>query len=184
MAGEPDITIVGNATADGELRFLPSGVAVCNFTVAQTPRTKKGEVWEDGTTMFFRVAVWRDMAEHVAESIKRGTRVIVKGRFTTGSYTTSEGVERTTLEVQADEVGIALRYGTATFNKAERTTAPPPAGGDPWAVTTPPAPRPDGWGTPPASAPPGWGAPPAAPPAAPSGPPAGWGPAGYPEPPY
>jgi single-strand DNA-binding protein len=183
MANEPPITIVGNATADAELRFVPSGQAVANFTVAQTPRTKKGDVWEDGETAFFRVSVWRDQAEHVAETIKRGMRVIVTGRLKVRSYEPTDGSgTRTSIEVEADEIGVALRYGTASFNKAERQAAgAPPAGPDPWA--TPPAAAP-GWGPPPSAAAPTWaGAPaPAAPPQA--GPPPGWQPPQYPEPPY
>lgn len=188
MAGEPNITIVGNATADAELRFLPSGVAVANFTVAQTPRTKNGDTWEDGETTFFRVSVWRDMAEHVAESVKRGMRVVVTGRFKTRTYTNSEGAERLSVEVDADEVGIALRYGTASFNKAERQAAGAPPAGDGWATPPPGA---GGWGQPapaPAGPPPTWaGAPQAPPQAPPQQPPAqgGWGPPpSYDQPPY
>lgn len=188
VANEPPITIVGNVTADAELRFIPSGAAVANFTVAQTPRTKQGDQWVDGETMFFRVNVWRDMAEHVAESVKRGMRVVVTGRLKMRSYE-HEGSTRQSWEVEAEEVGVALRYGTATFNKAERQAAGAPApAGDPWA--TPPA---AGWGGAPAApAAPTWAgapagppaAPPAGPPAAPPAAPPGWGPApSYPEPP-
>lgn len=188
MAGEPNITIVGNVTADAELRFIPSGAAVCNFTVASTPRVKNGEAWEDGETVFFRVAVWRDMAEHCAETIKRGMRVVVTGRFKVRGYEV-EGQQRQSLEVDADEVGVSLRYGTATFNKAERVQAgAPPAAHDPWATPPPAAP---GWGPPPAAAPPAWAGAPAGPPAGPPQPaapaaPAGWGPPppGYDQPPY
>ena len=184
MAGEPVITIVGNATADAELKFLPSGVAVANVTVASTPRNKVGDNWEDGETVFYRCAVWRDMAEHVAESVKRGTRVIVTGRFKVRPYE-HDGQTRTSLEIDVDEIGITLRFGTATFNKADRQAAGPPAAPDPWA-TPPPAVA--GWGAPPAQQgpPPGW-AQPAAPPQQPAAPqaPAGWGPPpSYPEPPY
>lgn len=187
MAGEPPITIVGNATADAELRFIPSGSAVSNFTVAVTPRMKDGDGWKDGETTFFRVNVWRDMAEHVAETIKRGMRVVVTGRLKTREYDATDGSgKRVSIEVEADEVGVALRYGTATFNKAERQAAGAPAAApDPWATAPPAAP---GWGPPPGAAPPTWGgAPaPAGPPAAPpAGPPGGWGPPpSYPEPPY
>lgn len=184
MAGEPQITVVGNATADAELRFLPSGVAVANFTVAATPRVKDGDEWKDGETAFFRVAVWRDMAEHVAESVKRGMRLVVTGRFKVRGYEV-EGQQRQSLEIDADEVGIALRYGTATFNKAERAGGgAAPAAPDPWAT---PPPAGGGWGAPPAppaGPPPGWAQPPAAPPSPAPGP-GGWGPPpSYPEPPY
>jgi single-strand DNA-binding protein len=189
MAGEPNITIVGNATGDAELRFIPSGAAVSNFTLACTPRKKVGDNWEDGETVFYRVNVWRDMAEHVAETVKRGMRVIVTGRFTVRGYE-KDGQQRQSLEVEADEVGVALRYGTASFNKAERQQAGAPAAPDPWA-TPPPGAAPAGWGAPPpqqAAAPTWAGAPaPAAPPAQapPAAPPGGWGPPPtYPEPPY
>jgi single-strand DNA-binding protein len=186
MAGEPPITIVGNATADAELRFIPSGAAVANFTLACTPRKKVGDSWEDGETVFYRVNVWRDMAEHVAETVKRGMRMVVTGRFTVRSYE-ADGQKRQSLEVEADEVGVALRYGTASFNKAERQQAgQAPAAPDPWATPPPAA---GGWGPPPAAAAPTWAGAPAGPPAAapPAGPPAGggWGPPpSYPEPPY
>lgn len=186
MAGEPNITIVGNATADAELRFIPSGAAVSNFTLACTPRKKVGDSWEDGDTVFYRVNVWRDMAEHVAETVKRGMRIVVTGRFTVRPYE-KDGAMRQSLEVEADEVGVALRYGTASFNKAERVQAgAPPAGPDPWA-TPPPGQAPAGWGPPPQQAAPTWaGAPaPAAPPQQPAAPPAGWGPPPqYDQPPY
>lgn len=195
MAGEATISFVGNTTADAELRFLPSGVAVANFTVAVTARSKNSSTnqWEDGDTAFYRCAAWRDMAEHVAESIKRGTRVVVTGRLKPRTYT-SDGsdVERTSLDVEVDEVGISLRFGTATFNKAERTAGAPPAGTpDPWATGATTPPQSGGWGAP-AGAPPGWtqpqvtapqGPPPAAP--APQQAPPGWGPPPtYDQPPY
>lgn len=193
MAGEPNITIVGNATADAELRFIPSGAAVSNFTLACTPRKKVGDSWEDGETVFYRINVWRDMAEHVAETIKRGMRVVVTGRFTVRGYEV-EGQQRQSLEVEADEVGVALRYGTASFNKAERRPAGAPAPAhDPWATAPAGAQAPAGWPAgPPAGAAPAWAGAPAGPPAAPPAAPpqappagAGWGPAPtYPEPPY
>lgn len=156
MANEPVITIVGNATGDAELQFLPSGVAVANFTVAQTPRKKNGDQWEDGDTMFFRVTAWRDMAEHIAESVKRGMRVVVTGRLTIRPYETKEGEKRISVEVQADEVGLALRYATGYVQKAERQQASQQQqggwgqqGSDPWATgATPPQPQQGGWGAP------------------------------------
>lgn len=133
MAGEPYITLVGNATADAELRFTPSGAAVCSFSVAQTPRVKQGESWVDGEPTFYRCSAWRQLGESAAETITRGMRLIVHGRLTTRSYD-KDGVKRTSLEVDVEAVGPELRYATATVKKAERGSAKPAgqAGGDPW----------------------------------------------------
>ena len=148
MAGETVITVVGNLTADPELRFTPSGAAVANFTVASTPRTfdrQSGE-WKDGDPLFLRCNVWRQPAENVAESLTRGMRVIVQGRLRQRSFETREGEKRTVVELEVDEVGPSLRYATAKVNKVSRggagggtgpaAGAPPrrPAGGydDPW----------------------------------------------------
>ncbi|WP_375424318.1 single-stranded DNA-binding protein [uncultured Friedmanniella sp.] len=121
MAGETPITLVGNLTADPELRFTPSGAAVANFTVASTPRTfdRQSNEWRDGDAMFLNCAVWRQAAENVAESLQKGMRVIVQGRLKSRSYETREGEKRTVFEVDVDEVGPALRYATA---KVTRTT--------------------------------------------------------------
>ncbi len=123
MAGDTTITIVGNLTADPELRFIPSGAAVANFTVASTPRTydrQSGE-WKDGEAMFLRCNVWREAAENVAESLTRGSRVIVTGRLKQRSFETREGEKRTVVEVEVDEIGPSLRYATAKVNKASRS---------------------------------------------------------------
>lgn len=122
MAGEVSITVVGNLTADPELRFTPSGAAVANFTVASTPRKfdKQSSAWVDGEALFMRCNVWRDYAEHVAESLTRGMRVIVDGTLKQRSYTTSEGEKRTVIEMDVNEVGPSLRYATAKVNKAVR----------------------------------------------------------------
>ena len=115
MAGETTITLVGNLTADPELRFTPSGAAVANFTVASTPRTfdRQSNEWRDGDAMFLNCAVWRQAAENVAESLQKGMRVIVQGRLKSRSYETREGERRTVFEVDVDEIGPALRYATA-----------------------------------------------------------------------
>jgi single-strand DNA-binding protein len=115
MAGETTITLVGNLTADPELRFTPSGAAVANFTVASTPRTfdRQTNEWRDGDAMFLNCAVWRQAAENVAESLQKGMRVIVQGRLRSRSYETREGERRTVFEVDVDEIGPALRYATA-----------------------------------------------------------------------
>jgi single-strand DNA-binding protein len=133
MAGEPYITIVGNATADAELRFTPSGAAVCSFSVAQTPRVKQGDSWVDGEPTYYRCSAWRQLGESAAETITRGMRLIVHGRVSSRSYE-KDGVKRTSLEVDVEAVGPELRYAIATVKKAERGSAKPAGqpGGDPW----------------------------------------------------
>ena len=122
MAGDTVITIIGNLTADPELRFTPSGAAVANFTVASTPRAfdRQSNEWKDGETLFMRCSIWRDAAENVAESLSRGTRVIVSGRLKSRSYETKEGEKRTVVEMEVDEVGPSLRYATAKVNRTQR----------------------------------------------------------------
>ncbi|QDP94859.1 single-stranded DNA-binding protein [Microlunatus elymi] len=122
MAGETVITLVGNLTADPELRFTPSGAAVANFTVASTPRTfdRQTNEWRDGEAMFINCAVWRQAAENVAESLQKGMRVIVQGRLKSRSYETREGERRTVFEIDVDEIGPALKYATA---KVTRTSS-------------------------------------------------------------
>ncbi|OBH55790.1 single-stranded DNA-binding protein [Mycobacterium colombiense] len=123
MAGDTTITVVGNLTADPELRFTPSGAAVANFTVASTPRIydrQSGE-WKDGEALFLRCNIWREAAENVAESLTRGARVIVTGRLKQRSFETREGEKRTVFEVEVDEIGPSLRYATAKVNKASRS---------------------------------------------------------------
>ncbi len=122
MAGDTTITVVGNLTADPELRFTPSGAAVANFTVASTPRIydrQSGE-WKDGEALFLRCNIWREAAENVAESLTRGARVIVTGRLKQRSFETREGEKRTVVEVEVDEIGPSLKYATAKVNKASR----------------------------------------------------------------
>ena len=114
MAGDTTITVVGNLTADPELRFTPSGAAVANFTVASTPRIydrQSGE-WKDGEALFLRCNIWREAAENVAESLTRGARVIVTGRLKQRSFETREGEKRTVVEVEVDEIGpvAAVRH--------------------------------------------------------------------------
>lgn len=126
MAGDTVITIIGNLTADPELRFTPSGAAVANFTVASTPRSfdKNTNEWKDGETLFMRCSVWRNAAENVAESLARGTSVIVVGRLKMRSYD-KDGEKRTVVELDVDEVGPSLRRATAKVSKkAARETGP------------------------------------------------------------
>lgn len=123
MAGETIMTVVGNLTADPELRFTASGAAVANFTVASTPRTfdrATGE-WKDGEALFLRCNIWRQPAENVAESLVRGSRVIVSGRLKQRSFETKEGEKRTVIELEVDEIGPSLRYATAKINRAQRS---------------------------------------------------------------
>ncbi|MFV0426118.1 MAG: single-stranded DNA-binding protein [Beutenbergiaceae bacterium] len=122
MAGETKITVVGNLTADPELRFTPSGAAVANFTVASTPRQfdRQSNEWKDGDTLFMRCSIWREAAENVAESLTKGTRVVVIGNLVQRSYETREGEKRTVVEMQVDEIGPSLRYATAKVTRAQR----------------------------------------------------------------
>ncbi len=122
MAGETVITVVGNLTADPELRFTPSGAAVANFTVASTPRTfdRQSNEWKDGEALFMRCNIWRDAAENVTESLTKGSRVIVSGRLRQRSFETREGEKRTVVELEVDEIGPSLRYATAKVNRASR----------------------------------------------------------------
>ena len=153
MAGEPTICIIGNLTAAPELKFTPSGAAVANFTVASTPRTYNRDTsqWDDGEPLFMRCTVWRDAAENVAESLDKGTRVIVSGYLKARSYQTKEGENRTVMELDVQEIGPSLRWATARVAKAQRGQSsggwgqqqdarhgqggwdqPRQGGGDPW----------------------------------------------------
>lgn len=150
MAGETTITVIGNLTDDPELRFTPSGAAVAKFRVASTPRfmdRTSGE-WKDGEPLFLSCTVWRQMAEHVAESLQRGARVIVSGRLRQRSYETREGEKRTVIELEVDEIGPSLRYATAKVQKMSRSGGGFGASGggggqgggnfdDPWATAVP-----------------------------------------------
>lgn len=153
------INVVGNLTADPELRFTPAGVAVANFTVASTPRTydKQAQQWVDGEALFVRCRVWRDYAENVAESLTKGTRVIVTGKLKARSYQDRDGNNRTVWELEADEVGPALRYATA---QPVRTPSKNTGGQSPWPGQQQPAqaqqqsqqaqqPQQQGWDLPP-----------------------------------
>jgi single-strand DNA-binding protein len=150
MAGETTLTLVGNTTADVELRFTQSGAAVASFTVASTPRSfdKASGEWKDGEALFMRVSAWRQLAENCAESITRGSRVVVTGRLRQRSFETKEGEKRTVVELEADEVGVSLKHATAKVKKAERSGGSGFGGG-----SKPSAPAEDPWG----SAPPAGG---------------------------
>ena len=120
MAGETIITVVGNLTADPELRYTQSGLAVANFTIASTPRNfdRASNEWKDGEALFLRASCWREFAEHVAGSLTKGTRVVATGRLKQRSYETKEGEKRTSIELEIDEIGPSLRYANATITRA------------------------------------------------------------------
>ncbi|MFC0313603.1 single-stranded DNA-binding protein [Gordonia phosphorivorans] len=122
MAGETPITIIGNLTADPELRFTASGAPVANFTVASTPRTfdRQTNEWKDGEALFLRCSIWRDTAENVTESLTKGSRVIVQGNLKQRSYQTREGEKRTVVELDVEEIGPSLRYATAKITRTPR----------------------------------------------------------------
>ncbi len=122
MTGETVITVIGNLTADPELRFTSTGVAVANFTVASTPRTfdRNTNEWKDGEALFLRCSIWRQAAENVAESLTRGMRVIVSGRLKQRSFETREGEKRTVIELEVEEIGPSLKYATAKVSRAAR----------------------------------------------------------------
>lgn len=124
------ITIIGNLTDAPELRFTSAGVAVCKFTVASTPRVRKGEQWEDGEPTFMTCTAWRQLAENAAESLPKGARVIVTGRLRTERWETSEGEKRSRVTLDADGVGPDLTYATAEVRKVRRHQGDPD---DPWA---------------------------------------------------
>jgi single-strand DNA-binding protein len=148
MAGDTTVTVIGNLTADPELRFTPSGAAVASFTVASTPRTfdrASGE-WKDGEALFLRCNIWRQAAENVAESLTRGARVIVNGRLKQRSFETREGEKRTVIELDVDEIGPSLRYATAKVNKVSRGSGTGTGGGY-GAGTGPSTPPDDPWGS-------------------------------------
>lgn len=120
MAGDTIITVVGNLTADPELRYTPNGFAVANFTIASTPRTfdRQSNQWQDGEPLFLRASVWREHAENVAATLTKGQRVIAQGKLKQRSYESREGEKRTAFELDIDEIGPALRYATAQVTRS------------------------------------------------------------------
>jgi len=122
MAVETVITVIGNLTADPELRFTPSGSAVANFTIASTPREfdRATNEWKDGEALFLRCSIWREAAENVAETLDKGMRVIAQGRLRTRSYDTKEGERRTVMELEVDEIGPSLRFASAKVTRTAR----------------------------------------------------------------
>jgi len=122
MQGDTTMTVVGNLTADPELRHTQSAAPVASFTVACTPRTldrQSGE-WRDADPLFLRCTLWRQPAEHVAASLSRGARVIVAGRLKQRSFDTRDGGQRTVVELEVDEIGASMRYATVRVNRISR----------------------------------------------------------------
>ena len=134
MAGETTITIRGNLTADPEKRVTQNGLSVVNFTVASTPRTfdRASKEWKDGDSLFLRCTVWRDLAEHVAASLTKGTRVVVVGRLVQRSYETKEGEKRTAWQVEADEVGVLMDKFARAQGQGAGWSKDRTAAADPW----------------------------------------------------
>jgi single-strand DNA-binding protein len=132
VANDNQVMLVGNLTDDPELRFTPNGAAVANFRLAVTPRVREGDSWKDGETSFFRINVWRQQAENVAETLQKGTRCIVVGRLRTRSWETPEGEKRSVTEVEADELGPSLKFATAKVERSSRGGSGGGGGGD-WA---------------------------------------------------
>ncbi len=161
MAGETIITVVGNLTADPELRYTQGGLAVANFTIASTPRTfdRQANDWKDGEALFLRASCWREFAEHVAGSLTKGSRVVATGRLKQRSYDDREGNKRTAIELEVDEIGPSLRYATAQVTRASggstggggrgQVAGGAGAAEEPWAASAPAAGGADDvWNTP------------------------------------
>ena len=163
MAGETIITVVGNLTADPELRYTQGGLAVANFTIASTPRTfdRAANDWKDGEALFLRASCWREFAEHVAGTLTKGSRVVATGRLKQRSYETKEGEKRTSVELEIDEIGPSLRYATAQVTRApggsDRSggsnsnsggARPQAVADEPWAASAPASSGDDVWNTP------------------------------------
>lgn len=134
MSGETVITVIGNLTSDPELRYTKNGIAVAGFTIASTPRTfdRASNEWKDGEALFLRASAWKELGEHVAASLTKGSRVVAQGRLKQKSYETKEGEKRTSIEFEIDEIGPSLRYATAQVTRASsggggRPAAPAPA---------------------------------------------------------
>lgn len=147
MSGEPIVTLCGSAGGDAQLKFLPSGVAVAEWSMAVTPRVKQGDSWVDGETVWYRCQAWRQLGEQAAESIVKGMRLLVYGRLQVRTFTDREGKARTSLEVDVEHVGAEMRYATVKATKVSRgneggqahgRSGSSSAGADPWADVPPP----------------------------------------------
>ena len=122
------VTITGNLTDDPEVTFTGSGQAVCNFRLAVTPRVKDGDSWRDGDTSFFRITAWRQLAEHIGDSLSKGDRVLVTGQLRMRAWETPEGDKRSVVEVTAEEAGPSLKWATAKPERASKADNGKPAG--------------------------------------------------------
>jgi len=132
MSETERVTLVGNLTADPELRFTPSGLQVANLRLAVTPRIREGDQWKDGETTFHTVNVWRDQAGNAAETLSKGARVIVVGRPKERTWTDQDGTEHQVTEVDAEELGPSLRWATATLSRTNgRSRASGPGNQEP-----------------------------------------------------
>ncbi|SBS72749.1 single-stranded DNA-binding protein [uncultured Microbacterium sp.] len=161
MAGETVITVVGNLTADPELRYTQNGLPVANFTIASTPRTfdRQANEWKDGEALFLRASVWREFAEHVAGSLTKGSRVIATGRLKQRSYQDREGNNRTSIELEVDEIGPSLRYATAQVTRAASGGSGSGGSGGGGGQARPQVQQDEPWSTPGSAAPDAWSAP-------------------------
>ncbi|MEY4296724.1 MAG: hypothetical protein RL016_570 [Actinomycetota bacterium] len=154
MAGEVNVTIVGNLADDPELRYTQGGVAVVSVRVGSTPRTynRNTNTWDDGETVWVRCTAWRDVAENIAQSLTKGTRVVVTGRLKAPSaYQTAQGEARASIELEIEEIGPSLRYATAAVTRKAREGGAPAVAGDPWATDAPARsnkPADDAWANP------------------------------------
>jgi single-strand DNA-binding protein len=126
MANETSVTVIGNLTADPDLRFTPQGTAMAKFTVASTPRVldRQSNEYRDGDPLFLTCTAWRELAEHAAESLRKGTRVVVVGRLRLSRWETDEGEKRSAYGLDVDEIGPSLRFATAKVNRMSRSSAP------------------------------------------------------------
>jgi single-strand DNA-binding protein len=148
MANETSITVVGNLTGDPELRYTPAGVALAKFTVASTPRVfdRAKNEYRDGDPLFLTCTAWRELAEHAAESLSKGARVVVVGRLRLSRWENDEGEKRSAYGLDVDEVGPSLRFATAKVQKMSRNRAgadgftPADAPADAWSTASPTAP--------------------------------------------
>ena len=147
MAGETTVTMVGNLTTDPELRFLPNGAAMVKFTIASTPRVlnRQSRQWDDGDPLFMNCTAWRDMAEHIAESLTKGTRVIVTGRLKLSRWEDKEsGEKRSAYGLDVDEIGPSLRFAQAKVQKMTRSKSdgftPDAPQDDAWSIAAPATP--------------------------------------------
>lgn len=155
MAGDTQVTVIGNMVTEPEMKYTPSGAAVCNFRIASTPRTYnlQSQAWEDGESLFLACSIWRQAAENVASTLAKGMRVIVQGRLRQRSYETAQGEKRTVVELEVDELGVSLKSATAKVEKTggsgqgrqeARAAVQSGASRDPW-TDVPGGNRPGGW---------------------------------------